>query len=280
VRGLERRHQNFIIDPEALIVLTSVLSEFDPRLRDEAIDWCVHFHRYISPVRLQNLAKMYEPFIKIPFSIFSMTFNSIADVKTKWAILTSASPLKLQIQGKSILRGFETPSMLNFRIRSLIGVGAKADVLAFLFITTHEDFIASDLLETGYSKRRIAAILNDFTEAGILSEAKVRNQLRYTFTKQDQMAKLLGEMPKKLVNWQSLLSILLPLHACFKDAETAAIGVRAIDIRNLLNQLSDQLTQLKLKPPPLEMDLEKYWKNVTDWMLEITFKLAEGKYPK
>src|SRR2546428_260977 len=36
------------IDPEPLIFLTAAVAGIDPRLRDEAIDWCVTFGRYIS----------------------------------------------------------------------------------------------------------------------------------------------------------------------------------------------------------------------------------------
>ena len=59
VAGLERKHQIFSIAPEELIILTSALSEFDPRLRDEALDWCIHYHRFISSIRLHILAKKY-----------------------------------------------------------------------------------------------------------------------------------------------------------------------------------------------------------------------------
>lgn len=277
VVGLERKHQDFIIAPEELIILTSALSEFDPRLRDEALDWCINYHRHISPIRLQILAKMNEAYIKTPFSTFTATFNALADARTKWAVLTPVTPLKLRIQSKSMLRNFDAPSMINFRIRSLLGIGAKADVLSFLLLIDREDFTASDLTETGYSKRRVAVILEDLTAAGLLSETQVRNQLRYAFIKRDQMTNLLGEMPQKMVNWQRILTILLPIRACLQDVEGSAIGVRAVDIRNLLNTLTTQLLQIQLKPPPLQSDLEKYWTSVTDWFLEITDKLANGK---
>src|SRR5579883_2920677 len=84
VAGLERKHHAFAVAPEELIILTSVLAEFDPRLRDEALDWCVHYHYLISPIRLQILAKKYEEYVASPFSTFSTTFNTIADTHTKW----------------------------------------------------------------------------------------------------------------------------------------------------------------------------------------------------
>ena len=146
--------------------------------------------------------------------------------------------------------------MINFRLRSFLGVGAKADVLAFLLEEKQGNFATSDLLETGYSKMRLAAILEDFASAGILSKVQVRNQLRYTFVKRDQFIKLLGDVPQNMLHWDRLLAVLLPIRACLRDVENASVGVRVIDMRNLINKLSGQLLQINLTPPPLQNDFE------------------------
>jgi hypothetical protein len=67
------------------------------------------------------------------------------------------------------------------------------------------DFAISDLLEIGYSKRRLADILHDLAAAGILSELRVRNQLRYTFVSRDECMKLLGGIPT-MIHWQRILA--------------------------------------------------------------------------
>lgn len=276
VAGLERKHRDFSVAPEELIILTSALSEFDPRLRDEALDWCIRYHNFISPVRLHILAKKHEQYIAEPFSIFSATLNAVANIRTKWIVLKETLPLKFQPSGKSILRSFEMPSMINFRLRSFLGVGAKADVLSFLLGEERGNFVASDLMETGYSKRRLAAILEGLAEAGILSESKVRNQLRYTFVRQDQFVKLLGGTSQNMIHWHRVLEVFLPIRACLQNVEEAALGVRVIDMRNLLNKLSGSLSQIGLMPPPLQSDFEAYWSNVTKWLLKVTFQLAQG----
>lgn len=278
VAGLERKHQAFSIAPEELIILTSVLSEFDPRLRDEALDWCIRYHRFISPIRLQILAKKYGDYIAEPFSIFSTTLNAIADTRTKWIVLTKASPLKFRPSGKSILRGFEVPSMIHFRLRSFLGVGARADVLAFLLNDERVDFTASDIMEIGYSKRRLAEILGDFAAAGIFSESQVRNQLRYAFVREDQLIKLIGGIPKKIMQWDKILAVLLPIRSCIQEVEETPIGVRVIDMRNLLSKLSSQLLQIKLAPPLLQNDLEAYWSTVAKWVLGFSASLSQGEF--
>src|SRR3989339_2166034 len=77
VAGTIRNHQNTLILLEELILFTSVVSEEDPRLRDEVIDWCVKFHHYISISRLKSLFGDFEELVKVPFSQFSSTLNKI-----------------------------------------------------------------------------------------------------------------------------------------------------------------------------------------------------------
>lgn len=279
VAGLERRHSSFLIAPEELIILTSALSEFDPRLRDEALDWCIHYHRYISSIRLHILAKKYGDYIAKPFSIFSATLNATADIRTKWAVLTkSSSLLNFKCSRKSILRSFEAPSMINFRLKSLFGVSAKADVLAFLLSDKRTDFVASDLMEIGYSKRRLAAILEDLALTGIFSEKKARNQLHYTFVRKNLFINLLGGLPLNKIHWDRILAVLLPLREFFQNMEDTPVSMRVIDLRNLLTSLSSHLLQIGLTPPPLQNDLEGYWKSAVNWILDFTGALSRGEF--
>ena len=82
----------------------------------------------------------------------------------------------------------------------------------------------------------------------------------------------------KMVPWDRVLAVLLPIHACLQDVENTPIGVRAIDMRNLLNKLSSQLSQIKLKPPSLQNDLEAYWVSVVKWILGFSASLSQGEY--
>ena len=77
-----------------------------------------------------------------------------------------------------------------------------------------------------------------------------------------------------MIHWHRILAVLLPIRACLQDVEDAAIGIRVIDMRNVLNRLEDELIRLKLKPPPLQKDLEAYWSSVKKWILD--FSLSQG----
>src|SRR5256714_832018 len=49
-----RRHQNDVIDPEALIAFTATHSDFGARLRGESIDWVIRYGSFVFKGRLEN----------------------------------------------------------------------------------------------------------------------------------------------------------------------------------------------------------------------------------
>src|SRR5579871_4554200 len=79
VPGWTRRHQDWAIDPEPLILLTAFLGENDARLRDECISWCVRNSWYISIARLRNLLKTSAPSLRARWGPFAATVNAFGD---------------------------------------------------------------------------------------------------------------------------------------------------------------------------------------------------------
>jgi hypothetical protein len=57
VAGKISFEDNWIIDPEALLLATLHLGRFDPRLFDETLDWCIRNAAWISIQRLKNLVQ-------------------------------------------------------------------------------------------------------------------------------------------------------------------------------------------------------------------------------
>src|ERR1700719_1128985 len=81
VAGTDRFHENCLIQPEELIILTMIIAEYDPRLRDEALDWCSRYHELISVSRLRTLLKETDPHTLHYFSQFVAALNSVSSAK-------------------------------------------------------------------------------------------------------------------------------------------------------------------------------------------------------
>ena len=266
VAGVSRRHQDFLILPEELIILTAMLAEKEPRLRDEALDWCTRYHQFISVSRLKTLAKSMGKFVEGPLSLFCATLNALTS--QKWPILIPVSPLKIPPSGKSQMRDCERPAMLIFRLRSFFGVGARADLIAF-FLAEKTAFSAADVTEIGYTKRNLSEILDSFVRAGIFEVTTVRNQRRYSFFMQEKFIKTLGELPKFMPAWRTWLELVLTLRDCVLQVEKKPDTIKCVEVRNALAELERHLQKLDQTPPQLSTDLQAYWKLFSEWLLEV-----------
>lgn len=276
VAGVIRNHQQVLIMPEELILLTSVLAKSDPRLRDEALDWCTRNHQFISISRLRTLIKSLDKLAYASYSTFAATLNSVT--LGHWPLLTSNSALKFIPSAKSQPPQFENPALLSFRLRALFGVGARADlILFFLMQRRRSDFSISDTTETGYTKRNLADVLENFVRAGIFHVFLIQNQKRYSFVKRDQLIKILHPLPKFMPSWTLILKVILKLRACIQYVENKSEGTKIVEIHKVLMELEDSLRKLKLKPPSMPSNFPAYWNSFAQWILGITESLAAGK---
>ena len=76
VSSWTRRHEHWVIDPEPLIVFTAHMSDSDRRLRNEAIDWCIGYGRYVSVSRQRNLLKDGPSDVLAAFDTFAAIVNA------------------------------------------------------------------------------------------------------------------------------------------------------------------------------------------------------------
>jgi hypothetical protein len=276
VAGVIRNHQQVLIMPEELILLTSVLSKSDPRLRDEALDWCTRNHQFISINRLRTLIKSLDKLTYLSYSTFAATFNSVT--LGNWPLLTSSSALKFIPSAKSQLPQFENPALLLFRLRALFGIGARADlILFFLMQRRGDDFSISDTTEIGYTKRNLADVLENFVRAGIFHVFLIQNQKRYSFVKRDQWIKILSPLPEFMPSWTLILKVILKLRTCIQYVENKSAGTKIVEIHKVLEEIEDPLRKLNLKPPPMQLNFSIYWNSFAQWVLGIAESLAAGR---
>ena len=217
VAGTIRNHQNTLILLEELILFTSVVSEEDPRLRDEVIDWCVKFHHYISISRLKSLFGDFEELVKVPFSQFSSTLNKIA--KVGWPEFTPMAPYHVHLSQKSTLRPHESSALLNIRARGIFGAGSRADLITFFLVHPNVDFSVADTTEIGYSKRNLAEVLEDLHFGRLFGKFSQGNQHRYRLNKGSPLFEMLRPIPEYPRSWRLVFKVLLSLRACLKLIE-------------------------------------------------------------
>lgn len=271
VAGVKSNHRNVLITLEELILFTAVLSEEDPRLRDESLDWCAQYHHFVSISRLKTILKDFDHALDAPFAQYSATLHMLA--RTAWPLYLEAKPLRVTLSRKSSLRPLESPALLNIRARSIFGTGARADLVTFFVLHPKMDFAVSELTEIGYSKRNLAEILEEFSSSGLFSKFLHRNQLRYSLSKNEPLVAMLSPIPEFSPSWRLILKLLLSLRICIKRTESRSESSKLVEIRNMLLSLQNHLTRLNLTPPSLQGN---YLGAFQEWLLTWVGRMAQG----
>jgi hypothetical protein len=212
------RRDRWAADPEALLLLTFEVGREDPRLFDEILDWLLLNERLISVQRLRNLARDDDD-----HALVEAVLGWVSGRKRR-ARLTAKTPTSGAPQPRPFFRDSEVavatpdPAFLAqgflkqdpgsrshsqapdlrqainfaFRMRALLGVGARAEV-ARILVTSSAPRLDTQVIaaSTGYAKRNVQEGLNSLRESGAVRSSTIGNEQRYEVSAQD-WSRLLG----------------------------------------------------------------------------------------
>jgi len=234
------------IDPEPLIIITAALADVEPRLRDEATDWCVTFGRYVSKVRLKNLLKL--PFGQAPgYDDFAATVNRAAHLG--WPQRRGrARPFKPTGRSRLDVRG--KPSVIRLRARVVFGVSARAEILVLLAANQEWGYTAAELAERArYGRRGVVEALDALMLAGLVRQVDAPTARRYALADPVAIDGVLGRPPAHDIDWG------VAFDACWNALRTlrafgdSSATIRAIEAAKAAEHISGQLTRIGMVPP-------------------------------
>jgi hypothetical protein len=269
------------VDLEALILLTPSLREQDPRLHDEALDWCVlHSQRLVSIARLRRLRAALSDEARHAFDDFAACLNATAKPRTSWP--TSHAGTKARTSGKSRPPELAHPALLQLRLRCLFGVTARADVvLQFLRpnmvreVSPNATLTVSSFTDLGYSKPAIADVLTDLTLAGLLEKWRRGNRDYYELTHVAALQELLGRvLPTAAPNWAVRFRVLASLISAEAKTREKKPVVQTVAIIKQLEQYRDVLERMAVRLPSRVYD----WSELATWTSQILL-LGSREYP-
>ena len=269
VSGVKEPESQSVIDLEALILFVGSLGDTDPRLRDEATDWCAQFGaRFVSASRLRNLLAAEPKDGRAQVLEFLATVN--AHSNTRWPVPASIKPRHVELSGKSRLPDpRKRPELLRLQLRALFGTTARAEIL-LSFVASRpspEPFLsASDLVTTGYSKRNVALVLADLAIAGLLTERKAGNQLRYRLERRAELTKLApAAQSAGLDRWDARFRAITAARRFIIHVEKRSPALAGLDALRFVDELSSTWSALGLSPPNPE-EPAAYADELTAWL--------------
>lgn len=241
-----RRHQDWAIDPEPLILFTTLIGESDPRLRDECIRWCARNSRYISVARLRNLLKSASPALHERWGPFAATVNAFAGAG--WPDATELLPVRPST--KDGLDDFTRPAIISLRLRTAFGVSARSEILLYFIAHPEERATAADLSEiVHYSKRNVEKELEALRKAGMLGVKRRRNRLEHYVVQPQNLFLFAAPRPDVFPRWDAIFAVLGALLDYEGRVGSMDAAVAAIEARRLLQDQAEHMQASNLRPP-------------------------------
>jgi hypothetical protein len=239
VDGAARRHDWQAIDLEPLIIFTAHLGGADGRLRASTIDWCITNARFASAFRLRHLAERARPATRAAFGRFSATVR--AHAKAPWP--GEGDPLTLFHPERIGSPDLRRPSLVQLRLRALVGVSARAEVLKLMLADPERLQAASRLAEeAAYGKGSVAQALEMLTMAGIVQVQPHANRLLYRLARPGELAQTLQWLPSIFPDWRPIFSVVEAFTVYAHTSVPAASRLAAL--QELLRQIDADLHRL------------------------------------
>lgn len=252
-------HRTWAIDPEPLILFTAFLGDRDPRLRDEATDWCVRNWRFVSKTRLKNLLRSQPEAVRGAFGEFAATVGAHAGIT--WPGATE--PRSYTVTGRSTLPPLDRPSLVWLRLRAMFGLGARTEILRyFLSRATRPASVAGLATATGYTKRNVAEECETLERAGVLAVRSLANRFYYSLARRSELERFVGALPDVRPDWTAMLNIARELVGLEQQVGLAPQRTLPVKVRQTLRRIEDDLAEFDIEPPSEDVRGENLWPTV------------------
>jgi hypothetical protein len=260
-------------DPEALILFTLEVARDDPRLFDELLDWLLRNEPLISVRRLRSFASASEdrqllqaalgwvdahrprarlrgrreaPPADEPERLFTGDAFPIREPDQAFLAVGLSRP-SVTPSGKAQPPDMRAPINLAFRLRQLLGIGARAEVARVLLTAESPTVGAGDLAASaGYARRNVLEAIASLAQAGVVSVSRLHGDRRFAVDK-GAWAGLLGldrdEMPEGR-EWPQLLGALTRVRRWLRNVEGGDLSeyMLASRTRDLLDEITTPLS--------------------------------------
>jgi hypothetical protein len=271
-----------MIDPEALVLISTVFARHDARLFDEMFDWLRCNGEWINVLRLTRLQAEHD---LGDASILGALAEHLAEdsVHLKWKVLTKAARTKaaprplfshlvllnrtdekflhwgwvrspLENRGLSRPPRPNQPATFLIKLRALFGRQSRAEILAWLL--THESGHPAQIArETGYFRGSVQNVLNEFELSGhVLATRQGREKV--FVTRHDQWRFLLtwdqpdkAEFPRWLP-WPNIFALIRAVHDLVDrpDFWDHSDDLQAIELNRVVAPIAARLTNEGFAP--------------------------------
>jgi hypothetical protein len=240
VDGTIRNHDWQAIDLEPLILFTAWIGATDRRLRTRSIEWSIANFRLASAIRMRNLARRASHATRESLGQFAATVN--AHSNAPWP--AEGKPIGLLPTMPVETPDLRRPSLLQLRLRALVGVSARAEVIRLLLAEPDRPKPAAQLAEgAAYGKGSVAQALEMLTMTGIVQMQPAGNRMLYQLSRPADVRLALQSLPVGFPDWPPIFRIVESL-VVYAESASQSTTARLTMLRALLRGINDDVHRL------------------------------------
>lgn len=276
---MPREGERRAIDPEALLLFTFEVARDDPRLFDEVLDWLVLNEQLVSVQRLRNLcldgedrlivdaslhwvaqwrprqrlagrppttgdqpARPLFPELSLPRGAVDAAFAAFGLLRTR-----------LEPSGKSQRPDLSEPIAFALRLRRLLGMGVRAELVRTL-LTVEAPRVSAGVLNAsaGFTRQNVRESLQQLSEADVLRTTRLGSD-QFFALRRDDWAQLLGLSERGLPLHRDWIQTLGPLRLILRWLARSDVGeltdyMRASESRQLMDGLEQEIRFAGINP--------------------------------
>ena len=229
--GSVHSSDEWLIDPEALLLFSTRIARRDARLFDEVLDW---LQLNADRINLQRLGRLQKEHALGEATVLAAIAAQLTKAKAhpKWRSVAARAlfpspnveprPLfahlpvigrcddawltwgwqrpAVELRGLSQRPKPDQPSTFIFKLRALFGLQTRAEVMAWLL--THETGHPAEIARaTGYFRGSIQSVLNELTQSGHLGALRVGREKRFGLRHSEWHYLMTWTDPKEFPQW-------------------------------------------------------------------------------
>jgi hypothetical protein len=259
--------------PEPLIVFTAALGDRDRRLRDNAVAWCAAHRSLVSARALANTFTR-EGWQTDDLADFAATLRAVAG--GRWPVADAGRPFAVSGHGDGFPPPYIERSQLALRLRALLGVGVRAEVLRVLLTAPPQPHTLTDLAwQAMATKRQTTDAVEQLEWSGVVSVERSRQPHQVRLVTSEHLAALLGPMPEVAPSWGPLLRLLHAAVSVLDQTDELTPTLAAAQLHGVIRDLDDQRMRLGLHLPHRSPD-EDAAAHLSGWLHALLAAAAHG----
>ena len=243
------RHDWQALDLEPLIIFTATLAATDDEFVTGTSRWCALHSVCLSIIRLRNLSLRFSSATRESLDIFMRAQESNGPAQ----------------RASGDWPDLKRVALLQLRLRALVGVGARAEVLKLMLADPEEPKAVADIARSAaFETLDCVRALDALSAAGVLKVEPAGHRFQYRLARPSDLAIAVNSVPVAFPDWIAVFTVIDGIRAyAARDAEDPARRVAAA--KKLTDGLRTQLERLGVAAEVPDISDEKSVAAFEEW---------------